>query len=276
VPALAAAWLVTKDARFADHAARHLRAWFVDEPTRMNPTLQYAQAIHGRVTGRGTGIIDTVHLVEVARAAGAIEGALSVADRAGVRRWFVDYLTWMTTSQYGTDERDAKNNHGTCWVMQVAEFARFTGNVDLMTDCRERFRTVLVPTQIGADGSFPLELARTKPYGYCLFNLDAMAAICQMLSGAADNLWTFALPDGRGIARAVAFMYPFIADKRTWTRPPDVMYFDSWPVRHPALLFAGIALGRPEYVDVWRRLDPDPTVEEIVRNYPIRQPVLWV
>ena len=38
----------------------------------MNPHLLYAQAIKGRFTGRSIGIIDTLHLVEVAR---AIDGA---------------------------------------------------------------------------------------------------------------------------------------------------------------------------------------------------------
>src|SRR3979411_1078705 len=30
VPALAAAWKLTRDPRYAKHAARHLRAWFLD------------------------------------------------------------------------------------------------------------------------------------------------------------------------------------------------------------------------------------------------------
>ena len=50
VPALAAAYKLTKDPKYSTHAARHLRAWFVDEPTRMNPNLQFAQAIKGRFT----------------------------------------------------------------------------------------------------------------------------------------------------------------------------------------------------------------------------------
>src|SRR2546427_8071229 len=127
VPALAAAWVVTKDKRYAKHAANHLRAWFIDEGTRMNPSLQFAQAIHGRFTGRGTGIIDTIHLVEVIRAASVLEigGALPTAERAGLHQWLSAYLEWMTTSKNGIEERDAKNNHGSCWVMQVAEFARF-------------------------------------------------------------------------------------------------------------------------------------------------------
>src|SRR5262249_18710410 len=48
VPALVAAWRITGDRRFADHAVRHLNAWFVNNETRMNPSLQYSQAIHGR------------------------------------------------------------------------------------------------------------------------------------------------------------------------------------------------------------------------------------
>jgi hypothetical protein len=150
VPALAAAWKLTKDARFAEQAVRHLRAWFLDPATRMNPDLQYAQAIHGRVTGRGTGIIDTIHLVEVARAIEALENtkALSHTDLDGIKRWFADYLNWMTTIKHGIEEREARNNHGTCWVMQVAAFARLTGNQGLIVYCRNRFKTVIVPNQM--------------------------------------------------------------------------------------------------------------------------------
>jgi hypothetical protein len=274
VPGLAAAYVLTRDRKYADQAGVHLRAWFIDESTRMNPNLQYAQAIHGRFTGRGTGIIDTLHLVEVARA--VPQAGLSAADLAGVRKWFTDYLEWMTTHPYGIAERDAKNNHGTCWATQVAAFAQLTGNATLTGFCRERFKTVLIPNQEAADGSFPQELARTKPYGYSLFNLDAMAILAQTLTTKDDNLWTWQLPDGRGMARAVSYMYPFIADKSKWTKPPDVMYFDQWPVRQPSLLFAGLALGKREYLDLWKRLDADPTVDEVIRNWPVRQPVLWV
>jgi len=278
VPALAAAWLLTRDGRYARHAAAHLRAWFVDAPTRMNPNLLYAQAISGRFTGRGIGIIDTLHLVEVARAISFIEesGALSQPERQAVRSWFEQYLTWMTTHAYGEAERDAKNNHGTCWVLQVAEFARYTDRSELTRFCRECFKSVLVPGQIAADGSFPEELRRTKPYGYSLFNLDAMTGICQVLSTPSDDLWRFEAADGRGVAKALSFMVPFIQNKAAWKYPPDVMYFDEWPVRHSSLLFGGLALDRSAYIALWRKLDGDPTVDEVIRNFFIRQPLLWV
>ncbi|MGA2195556.1 MAG: alginate lyase family protein [Bryobacteraceae bacterium] len=274
VPALAAAWQLTKQKKYADHAATHLRAWFLDDATRMNPNLQYAQAIKGLVTGRGIGIIDTLHLVEVARAARCLP--LTPTVREGVQQWFAAYLQWMTTHPYGIAERDAKNNHGSCWVAQAASFAQLTGDGPLTVWCRERFRSVLIPNQEAPDGSFPEELRRTKPYGYSLFNLDALSIIAQTLTTANDSLWRWQLPDGRGMGRAISYMYPYMLDKTKWPLPPDVMYYNEWPVRQPSLLFAGLALGRPEYLALWRRLDPDPTVEEVLRNFPLRQPLLWV
>jgi hypothetical protein len=274
VPALAAAYKLTHQPKYAEHAALHLRAWFIDDATRMNPNLQYAQAIHGVSTGRGTGIIDTLHLVEVARAAEYLD--LAPSDRKGVADWFAAYLQWMRTSKNGMEERDAKNNHGTCWVAQAAAFARLAGDREVTGWCRGRFQTTLIPGQEAADGSFPQELARTKPYGYSIFNLDVMSILVQTLSTSEDDLWKWQLPDGRGIANAVAWMYPYLEDKRKWTKPPDVMYFDQWPIRQPSLLFAGLALGQPEYLALWKRLRDDPFEEEVLRNWPVRQPLLWV
>jgi hypothetical protein len=278
MPALVAGWQLTREARYAARAEDHLRAWFITPETRMNPSLQFAQAIHGRFTGRGTGIIDTIPLVEVARAAERLDGApgWTDADAKAVRGWFAEYLTWMTTSANGIQERDAKNNHGTCWIMQVAAFAHLTGHQALLDDMRERFRTIVVTNQIAADGSFPEELRRTKPYGYSLFNLEAMSTICQILSTPEKNLWTFQTPDGRGIARALQWMVPYIRDKKTWPKPPDVMYDKEWPMRQTALLFGGLALNRPEYVELWTTLPADSSVDEVIRNFFIRQPVLWL
>ena len=278
VPALVAAWKITRNARYAKHAARHLRAWFLDPSTRMNPNLQYAQAIHGRFTGRGIGIIDTIHLVEVARAIEILKdsSALSMSELGGITQWFTDYLTWLTTSKNGLEEREAKNNHGTCWVMQVSAFAHLTGDQKLLDYCRDRFKTEIVPNQIAADGSFPQELRRTKPYGYSLFNLEAMATICQILSTPEDNLWTFQLFDGRGVKRSMEYMTPFIRDKKSWPLKPDVMYDREWPMRQNSLLFAAFAFDRKDYLALWKKLPADSSVEEVIRNFFIRQPVLWV
>lgn len=278
VSALGAAYKITQDDRYAAKAAELLRIFFVDPATRMNPTLQYAQAVPGVSEGRGTGIIDTLHLIEIPKAIEAMVNSPAFPPRilAGLKEWFKDYLQWMTTSENGITEGSAENNHAVAYWLQVAVFAQFVGDERLLGECRRKYETVFVPKQMNADGSFPRELARTKPYGYSIFQLDNMAALCQVLSTQQDNLWIFKLPDGRGIARAMAFMYPYLADKSKWPYQHDVNAWADWPARQPSLLFAGLALHKQEYLNLWKKLSADPANEEVRRNIAIRQPILWI
>lgn len=275
---LTAAFKITGDKKYADAAIKHLKAWFVDEATKMSPHLLYAQAVKGRAKGRGIGIIDTIHLIEVTRSVEILEllGALAKNDAAEIKNWFKDYVNWMMTHPNGKEEMNAKNNHGTCFTMQIAEFAKLLNNDSLLTFAKDRFKTVLLPNQMAADGSFPLELKRTKPYSYSLFNLDAICMIAQILSDDKTNLWDFQLSDGRSLHKGIDYMYPFIKDKSAWKLPPDVQYFNDFPVRQVSLLFGGIAYKDNKYLELWKALDGDSQVEEVIRNFPIRQPVLWL
>lgn len=275
---LTSAYLLTGDRQYLDPVIKHIRAWFIDEDTRMNPHLLYAQAIKGIATGRGIGIIDTVHLIEVAQSLMKLEekGAISQKDLNGAKEWFRQYLEWMKTHPYGINEMNATNNHGTCWAMQAAMFAKLIGDKETMKFCADRFKNVFLPDQMAADGSFPQELARTKPYGYSLFNLDAMATLCQILSTEDDNLWEYTTSDGRNMKKAVEFMLPYIADKSTWKYGKDVMYWDEWPVAHPALLFAWMNFGDERYYVNWANHEHFPENEEVIRNLPIRNPIIWL
>lgn len=278
VAALAAARLVTGDAQYATKADELLRAFFLDPATRMNPNLERAQGVRGISMGRPAGIIDGLHLAEVARAVKVLdrERALPMETVSGVKRWFADLCTWMTSSTNGRKEAAAKNNHAVAYFVQLAAFADLTGDEALLAECRRQFREVFVPNQMAEDGSFPQELGRTKPYGYSIFQLDQMATLCQILSTPEDDLWAFELPDGRGMRRAVAWLRPFLADKASWPKPHDVQHWEGWPMRQPHLLFAGLAFRDPATLDLWTRLPADPTDPEVRRNVPITQPILWL
>lgn len=275
---LTSAWILTGDKKYTEAAMRHIRAWFVDQETMMNPNLLYAQAIKGIATGRGIGIIDTIHLIEVVQSLRLMEaqGIIEEKELRTIRLWFSDYLTWMSTHRYGINEMEAKNNHGTCWTMQAAAFALFTQNEEMIHFCRERYRTVLLPNQMAANGSFPLELERTKPYGYSLFNLDAMTTLCHLLTTPEENLWDYTTTDGRNIKKGIAWLFPFVKDKNSWKHQPDIMFWEEWPVAHPFLLFGSIHHYRKDYFQTWKKLEHFPTNEEVIRNLPIRHPLLWL
>ena len=275
---LTSAYMITGDKTYASHAHDHLKAWFVDESTRMNPSLLYGQAIEGRSTGRSIGIIDTIHLTEVARGAKilGLDEVLPARDFQSIKDWFNEYLDWLTTHPYGLKERVHPNNHGVCWSMQVASFADLVDRQAELDWIRQQFKTVYLAEMMAEDGSFPAELARTKPYGYSLFVFDAMAAVAQISSTPEDDLWAFQLPDGRGLKKGMSFLYPFIEDKSSWPYPQDVLYWDEWPVRHPGLLFAALNYSDTRYLRLWKTLKADPETPEVLRNLPLRHPLLWV
>lgn len=279
VGTLSTAYLLTEDKTYLQHIIPHLKAWFVTKETKMNASLWYAQSIKGKVTGRGIGIIDTVHLIEVARAVEILEEQhlINNEDYKEVKQWFTEYITWLTSSSFGKAERDHGNNHSVTWALQVAAFAHLTKNKPLLLFCSNFYKTTLLPEQMATNGSFPLELARTKPYGYSIFVMDAMATLCQILTTKNDNLFTYTSANGKSLEKGMLFLYPYLKDKKKWPFKQDVMYWNDWPVNQPCLLFTGIACKKPEYIALWKTLkNKYDNHDEITRNMPVKHPLLWI
>ena len=86
VAALGAAYKITGEDRYVTKAVELLRVFFLDPQTRMNPNLQYAQAVPGRSPGRSYGIIDGLHLVEIPPAITAMQTSPGVSG--GSPGWF--------------------------------------------------------------------------------------------------------------------------------------------------------------------------------------------
>jgi hypothetical protein len=281
VAALAAAYALTGDEKYIPKAEQFLRFFFLNESTKMNPNLDYAQAVLGVAKGRSYGIIDTLHLAELPVAVRFLEKSPTFEKDvdAGLKKWFADYIHWMTTAKNGVTEMNAANNHSIAYFVQLASFAKFVGDEKTLDMCRERFKEVLLPKQMAADGSFPLELKRTKPYGYSIFQADNVAILCVLLSTPQEDLWKFQLPGGVTPLKSTEFIFPYLTDKPKWLadgRGKDIAHWDNWPAREPCLLFAYAETGDDKYLDLWRKLNADPTDLEIRRNIAITQPLLWI
>jgi hypothetical protein len=311
VPALSAAHLLTGDDRYASQAALHLRAWFVDPATRMTPSLNYAQVAsvaagaaapantdpgYGAAPsavplGRYQGILETLPLVEIAQAIPflAVSSALSASDLASLHAWFVAYLRWLTAPEDSGPRlpalaRDSKDHHGTSWLLQACAYRNLSvtqGDVakaedNGLAELRHRFKTITLRAQISTDGTFHRELASATPYRDSLFNLDLLAGVCQLLSTRFESLWDYQLEDGPGMRSAIAYHFPYIADRATWPFRADADHFKELPARRASLLFAARAYRRPEYAALWKTLPPDPATPDVLRTLPIHQPLLWV
>ena len=233
VETLALAAYISGEARYADAAAKWLRTWFLDEKTRMNPTMPYAQIIPGRPEPRGTGIIDSRQFMRAVDAALLLQGspAWTAADDAGLRTWSASLADWLTTSAQGRMEGSAKNNHGTWYDAQLADFAVYGRRDQIAKDTLGGFGARRVTTQIAADGKQALELARTRSYHYSAFNLLAFAIAADLAPAAGAEVWrTSAAP----LRAAIDLLVPYIDKTKTWPYP-DIDKIDHYAELAPVL-----------------------------------------
>jgi hypothetical protein len=265
VSALALAYYLRGDEAYAAKAAQLLRAWFTDPATRMNPNLEYAQYVPGVNTGRGIGLIETRGLTRVVDATGLLAGSKSWTkeDQRGVEGWYAKFLRWMLESRNGREEAKAVNNHGTYYDAQVASFALFLGETGLAKKVIEEARRKRIAAQVEPDGRQPLELARTRAWSYSVGNLDGLMTLAELGERVGVDLWHYRTPDGRGLRRALEYLYPFAVGAAKWPH----QQLGEWP---PGMLFPLMRRAAAHYTDAqFRALMPkvpaaDPASRELL------------
>ena len=252
---LALGYYVFGDERYAAKATELLRAWFIDPRTRMNPNLQYAQAVKGHNDGRGTGLIETRGIGRVVDAAGLLAGSRSWtdADQRALQKWCSDFLDWVVTSNNGKDEAAATNNHGTFYDVQVAAMALFVGRTDFARKVLDSAAQQRIAAQVQPDGSQPRELERTKSFSYSVFNLSAMFEMARLAENVGVDLWSFRSADGRSIRAALDYLLPYALGDRKWN------YQQIEPIKAeelvPLLLEASFHFKAPEYRTAALKID---------------------
>jgi hypothetical protein len=226
VNVLSWSYRLTGDERYAQRAVAQLRHWFIAPETRMAPNLRYAQAIPGRVEGRGIGIIESRLLIGLSDSIRHLKPSPALTDETfgQLKQWYGDYLDWMLTSENGRKEHAKRNNHGTWYDAQVVAFARF---VDRPALAKRQLHEVLdrLETQFEPDGRQPLELERTRPWHYANFNLAAWSVLLREAS-ALGLTW----PEEEADRARLAAAYRWVADHAA--NPDDWSYqelhgFDS-------------------------------------------------
>ena len=256
--------------RYIAHAATLLRTWFLDAATRMNPHLEYGQAIPGSCDGRGIGIIDTAgsfpRLVDAVTLMG-LSDAWTEADAAGIQDWMGDYLAWLLESDKGKDEAAAPNNHGTYYDVQAVALARYTGRSEIAKAILQAVPENRMASQIEPDGAQPRELGRTNSRGYSMMNTLGFVNLAILGAPLGVDLWEFETPDGRGLRRAIDWFIPYIKGEVDWTWQ-QISAFDTG--RYASLFhYAAVHYGDARYREVLDAVAPeDFAAERINLTFP--------
>ena len=247
VHALALGYFFIGDESYAKRASLLLRVWFLDPGTRMNPNLRFAQAILGVNDGRGIGVLDARGFADVVDGLALLDGSSSwsAADDRALHGWFETYFTWLTTSDNGKDEASQKNNHGNWYDVQAGAIALYLGKNDFMRELAKTAETKRIGLQIEPDGEQPLEEARTKSFGYCVFSLTALMKLAQAADTIGIDLWHYTSPRGGSIQGALDYLIPFAEKQKQWQHA-TITGFNPKELREP-LLMAAVAFHDAKY-----------------------------
>lgn len=228
VRALALAWFYSDNDKYAVKAQQLLRAWFLDARTRMNPNLNYAQAIPGALDGRGIGIIDTRVLIDVADSITLLEpsGRIPAQDLTGYKKWYADYTGWLLTSRNGFEESNWYNNHGAWYDAQVTAFSLFTGQKEQALHQVDIFKLRHLTSQVNAKGEITSETERTRSFHYTNFALAAYARMGRYGEKLRDNVWGFEL-DGHSMKKAFALVSVQTGKPQTTWLHEDIQFTPS-------------------------------------------------
>ncbi|AHM73123.2 alginate lyase family protein [Yersinia hibernica] len=246
VQTLTLAWYFSGEQKYADKAISLIKTWFIDPDTRMNPNLNFAQGVPGIAAGRGTGVLDGRYF-----ATRIVDSLImlrqnerwTAQDEKQIRQWMTAYLQWLRHSPAGQKEAAAKNNHGNWYTVQVAGIAWYLQQPQVVVEMAELLKTKL-DTQLAADGSQPLELARTRSFHYSYFSLQAAILMAQLADKVKIDLWHYQTPDGSGLIKALDFMAPFSSENNQWPSPS----LDKFGIRLvPLMAQADKALGENRY-----------------------------
>lgn len=198
---LALAWKATGELNYAEHAAQHIRHWFISEDSQMNPHLRYAQ-VNPMDDSEGSGksglieMKDLYYLLDAVRFLEQSE-CFGEAGRTGLNDWLTIYLDWLLTSDQGIFEWKSRNSHGTCFDPQTTSIAAYLGDQTLLHATFRTSRERLM-TQFDPDGTQPHEMTRTQTAHYCCFNLQSWVNLVNLAARCGDSLWQFEGLTGRG------------------------------------------------------------------------------
>lgn len=217
VEKLALAYYFSEDEKYAEKAVAQIKAWFLDPATKMNPNLNFAQAIKGKNDGRGIGLIESREFVLVIDAIGLLQHSKhwTSKEQTGMEDWFKAYLEWFSTSKNGIEEMNAKNNHGIWYDAQKLGFALFTKNNKAAKSTIESVKERL-ESQMDETGFFPLEMERTISLHYEAFILEPLFWIAQMGGFLNEDLWNYETPKGKSIKKGFEVLVPYLTNEKDW------------------------------------------------------------
>jgi hypothetical protein len=195
VETLTLAWWFTRGtdsaraAAYLDSSLLVFRTWFLNDTSRMNPNMAYAEGQPGVSDGMATGVIHMarrgalfIDCAELFRHS----QAWTTGDETAWQQWISEWMEWLTTHEFGILESDLpeRANHASWMWVHTLAMAKAAGWQTLALDWASRIQTGFpsaLVNQIEPTGRLTYEVARITGAVYSMFGLTAIFKLGQVV-----------------------------------------------------------------------------------------------
>lgn len=259
---LSRAYFLTGDEKYAEHALKLIRTWFLDPKTKMNPNLNYSQTIPGLSTGTWSGIIETHLFPDLFDSLFFLTSSSlwTKEDEVGLQNWVHDYLEWLLNSSQGRRESKSVNNHGSWYDYQVIYYALYTHRPEIAKQHLIKNTLPKLQSQFKEDYSQPLELSRQKSFHYCVYNLMALYKCAILAEKVGVDLWQVQNKQKSVLRNALKWLIPYVKKEQKWVNEDDESINPKQMA--PLLLMAARVYREPKFMALYLQLMQDDTHKE--------------
>jgi hypothetical protein len=227
---LTLAYYYSDKKEYADKAVALIKCWYLDPKTKMNPNMNFGQAVPGVTNekGRPEGVIDASGFIYVTDAIEILHtrGLLTDNDLADLKNWFSEFCKWLTTNPLGIEEGQAANNHAMAYDVQLTRYSLFTGDQATAKRVITEYTAKRLVPQIEPDGKQPLELARVTSFHYSIANLGHMMDMCDL--GKQMDLSLYSSGQKKGsIDMAFQYLIPYIDNESKFPYKDETKNWNS-------------------------------------------------
>ena len=213
----------TKSEDYAIKAMEALQVFFLNENTKMNPSMTYSGLVIGdsmedlRIRGA---IIDTNSLsllpdfIELLKSSSHWTAELD----SGMTLWFDSLSDWFKTNPRGVLQAGYSHNIKTSYVKQLCCYLCSCGKqVEARTYLENNLRALL-SAQIDPEGKQVLEMDRMKNRHYSNFNLTLLVNLATIANSLGINVWNYEDSEGKGsIKKAMKYLAYYYLNPTEWS-----------------------------------------------------------
>ncbi len=233
----------TNEEKYLDIVVKYNSFWFIEENTKMNPNLRYAQCIPGVNDGEPGGIIDyaasysyALNLLRILNE----KGKLPTSFYQEMRVWHQEFLSWLLSSEQGIIEGNRKNNQGSLYDLLILNISCFIQEEKALVERYYQRLLRRLHEQIDSKGELPYELVRTKSKSYTTMGLKMLLESACLLMN-----YGYEFKDNEDLVRAYHNVRPHYV-KHTWEHM-QIKAFDPFRGYYILYLFFKTICMRTEF-----------------------------